>query len=154
MSNNTLEPEIGQLIEFSDQICFAIYSASNALNRAYQPYLSEFGLTYPQYITLSTLWQKDGMTVTDLCSLLKMRTDTLAPILQRLETRELITREGCAKEGRPVIIRLTAEGKSIQDSQHDILSCIIADTNLDRAALDNLIASVTELRDNLNENNS
>lgn len=152
MPKDTLDPKPNQSAHIENMICFAIYSASTAMNRAYQPYLSKLGLTYPQFITLSVLLHGDGATVGSLCRSLKMETNTLTPILQRLEKQELITRERGRKDERQVIVRLTTEGQSMMEKQQDIVNCIIADTDFDRSTLDDLIASTTELRDNLNEN--
>lgn len=154
MSNTALELKFDQPIKISDLICFAIYSASTAMNRAYQPYLSKLGLTYPQYITLSALWHRDGVTVGTLCRSLKMETNTMTPILQRLEKQELITRERGREDERQVIVRLTAEGSNIKENQRDIVNCVIAETDFDRNTLDELITSITELRNNLSENSA
>lgn len=154
MSNNALESESSQSVEINDLVCFAIYSASTAMNRTYKPYLSKLGLTYPQYITLSALWHEDGVTVGHLCKTLMIETNTLTPILQRLEKQELVTRERGQDDERQVIVRLTTDGWDIKRNQPDIISCVAADTDFDRHTLNNLVASITELRDNLNENNA
>ncbi|MEW7009726.1 MULTISPECIES: MarR family winged helix-turn-helix transcriptional regulator [unclassified Lentilitoribacter] len=151
MPSNIYESEPDSEIKISNLICFAIYSASTAMNRTYQPYLSKLGLTYPQYITLSALWQKDRVTVGSLCRSLQMETNTLTPILQRLEGRALVTRVRGEKDERQVIVELTPEGKSIKKNQIDIVNCITADTELDRHTLEELVAGIIELRDNLNE---
>ena len=70
-----------------DLICFALYSANQAMNRSYQPHLSALGLTYPQYIALVGLWEGDGITVGQLCERLFTETSTLTPVLKRLEKR-------------------------------------------------------------------
>jgi DNA-binding MarR family transcriptional regulator len=80
-----------------------------------------------------------------------METNTLTPILQRLEGRALVTRVRGEKDERQVIVELTPEGKSIKKNQIDIVNCITADTELDRHTLEELVAGIIELRDNLNE---
>lgn len=154
MSNNVSEPKANQPASINDLFCFAVYSASTAISRAYQPYLSKLGLTYPQYITLSALWEEDNVTLGCLCQVLRLETNTLTPILQRLEKRELIIRERGHDDGRKVMIRLTSEGRTLARNQSDIFNCVVADTDFDRNTLDNLVFTITELRDNLIENNS
>ena len=73
-------------------ICFALYSASHAMNRSYQPHLSALALTYPQYIALVGLWEGDGITVGQLCERLFTETSTLTPVLKRLEKQGHIER--------------------------------------------------------------
>ena len=75
-----------------DMICFAVYAASHALNRAYQPLLKTLDLTYPQYIALTVLWENDGQTVGAMGKRLGMESNTLTPLLKRLETAGHVTR--------------------------------------------------------------
>lgn len=153
MLNDSLDSDSKQPVHINDLICFAIYSASTAMNRAYQPYLSKLGLTYPQYITLSALWQNDGVTVGSLCRSLKVETNTLTPLLKRLEKQGLIARKRGKEDERQVIIWLTNEGRNIKQHQSGITDCVIAETDIDHKTLDDLVASITKLRDNLNGNN-
>lgn len=132
-----------------DLICFALYSANNAMNRAYKPLLAELGLTYPQYITLTALWQEDKITVGSLCDRLLIETNTLTPVLKRLETQGHIKRIRDKKDERRVFIQLTATGKAMQKKAPDVTECIVGGTQLPLPELANLVETIKKLRGNM-----
>src|SRR5712664_4872752 len=76
-----------------NQLCFAIYSTAHAFNRVYKPLLEKLGLTYPQYLVLLVLWERDGLTVSELGERLSLDSGTLTPLLKRLEANGLIQRQ-------------------------------------------------------------
>lgn len=137
--------------ELQDLICFALHSVTSAMNRAYKPHLSELGLTYPQYIALTALWHEDEINVGDLCKRLMTETNTLTPLLQRLESQGHIKRVRDKTDERQVIIKLTTKGRELQSTQAKITSCIISDTGIDHNDLDNVVKLVSRMRDNLNK---
>ncbi len=100
-------PNTPDLATLDDQLCFAIYSANTAINRMYRPYLSKLGLTYPQYIALLALWETDDVTVGALGKRLYLDTNTLTPLLKRLEGMGHLTRTRDPRDERVVRIRLT-----------------------------------------------
>ncbi|MCE0490847.1 MarR family transcriptional regulator [Pantoea sp. Mb-10] len=97
------------------QLCFALYSASLAMTKLYQPYLKPFGLTYAQYLTLLVLWEKDGITVSGVGQRLQLDSGTLSHLLKRLEQAGFICRtRDVGQDERRVIIRLTDAGRALE----------------------------------------
>lgn len=108
------------LLRLDQQLCFAVYSASRALTRAYAPLLEPLGLTYPQYLVLLVLWAEDGVSVKRLGEQLGLDSATLTPLLKRLAERGLVERRRDADDERVVRIRLTAEGKALKNKARRI----------------------------------
>jgi DNA-binding MarR family transcriptional regulator len=102
------------LLRLDQQLCFAVYSASRALTRAYAPLLEPLGLTYPQYLALLALWAEDGISVKALGDQLGLDSATLTPLLKRLADRGVIERRRDAEDERVVRIFLTAAGKALK----------------------------------------
>lgn len=101
-------------LKLSNQLCFPIYAASRLITREYQPYLDELGITYPQYLVLMVLWENDGITVNEISNKLILNTNTVTPLLKRMETQELIHRQRSESDERKVIVDLTDKGKLLQ----------------------------------------
>lgn len=97
-----------------NQLCFALYSASLQMTKLYKPLLDKIGLTYPQYVTMLSLWETDGVTVSALGERLFLDSGTLTPLLKRLEAAGLVTRTRNAEDERQVLIRLTAKGRGLR----------------------------------------
>ena len=97
-----------------NQLCFALYSASLQMTKLYKPLLDKIGLTYPQYVTMLSLWETDGVTVGALGERLFLDSGTLTPLLKRLEAAGLVTRTRNADDERQVLIRLTAKGRGLK----------------------------------------
>jgi DNA-binding MarR family transcriptional regulator len=93
-----------------NQVCFPLYSAANAMVRAYRPLLNAIDLTYPQYLVMLALWQHNRLTVTELGAKLRLDSGTLTPLLKRLETKELVSRVRSSDDERVRIISLTERG--------------------------------------------
>lgn len=98
-----------------NQLCFALYSASNAIVRAYKPFLEPLDLTYPQYLVMLVLWQQDGLTVSKLGEHLYLDSGTLTPLLKRMEGKQLLERLHCQDDERKRIIVLTEAGKALHE---------------------------------------
>ncbi len=130
-------------------ICFALYSASNAMNRTYRPLLSPLGLTYPQYITLTALWEKDGVTVGTLCDRLMTETSTLTPLLKRLEQSGYIERHRSSADERQVFVHLTDAGRKLRKEAPEITRCVVDSTGIAPADLAELVRTIGRLRGNL-----
>jgi len=133
----------------NDLICFTIYSAGHALNRAYAPLLRQLNLTYPQYITLTVLWERDGLTVGELCRNLKLDSNTLTPLLKRLEKAGHIERKRGTSDERQVFVFLTKSGLALKAHAASITKCIIDATDLDLLTLETLVETISTLRDNV-----
>jgi len=129
--------------------CFAVYSASHVINRAYAPHLKALGLTYPQYIALTFLWQSDGQSVGALSKQMRMETSTLTPLLKRLEGLGHIRRERGLDDERQVFVHLTKTGAALKRKAPEITACMVDATGFELEALDALVASLNELRDTL-----
>jgi DNA-binding MarR family transcriptional regulator len=147
MSNVTDKSPTSPLLE--DLVCFAVYSAGHAFNRVYKPLLDELGLTYPQYLVMVSLWDKDDKTVGELGELLFLESSTLTPLLKRLEAVGYLTRSRDPSDERQVRIRLTNAGKALQRKARDVPRCILEATGLSIADLRRLQRDVSNLRQNL-----
>lgn len=101
-------------LRLDNQICFPIYVASRLFVREYQPYLDELGITYPQYLVLMVLWETDQLTVGEIAGKLLLNTNTITPLLKRMETQGLIERQRSGSDERKVMVALTTQGKDLQ----------------------------------------
>lgn len=107
-------------LKLSNQLCFPIYAASRLITRSYQPYLDKLGITYPQYLVLLVLWETDEQTVNDITRKLILNTNTITPLLQRMEKLDLITRQRSESDERKVIVKLTQKGIDMQKDAEEI----------------------------------
>ncbi len=103
-------------LRLDDQLCFALYAATNAITRAYRPLLHELGITYPQYLTLTALWQHSTGTVSELAQHLDLPAHAMTPLLQRLEQAGLIVRRRSPIDSRAVLVELTSVGVELERS--------------------------------------
>ncbi len=107
-------------LQLSNQFCFPIYSASRLITKAYKPYLNEMGITYPQYLVLMVLWEKDNITINQITEKLLLNTNTVSPLLKRMEKLELIQRNRSLEDERSVIVQLKEKGKLLKDKAKPI----------------------------------
>ena len=98
-----------------NQLCFRLYTASRLITQAYHPLLSEYGLTYPQYLVLLVLWEKDAQPVNDIAKRLMLETNTVTPLLKRMEAEGILTRTRGSQDARQIIVALTPKGRSLQE---------------------------------------
>ena len=133
------------------QLCFALYSTSLAMTRAYRPMLDRVGLTYPQFLVLHALWEKDGISVRDIATRLALDSSTITPLLKRMEAAGLVRRERDAIDERYVHIHLTPEGDALQGKLACIADHVFAQTGLDMTQVVALVDQVTALRDALDD---
>ena len=103
-------------LKLENQLCFRLYSASRLITQAYTPFLTRLGLTYPQYLVLLVLWEKDGLPVNDLAHRLHLETNTVTPLLQRMERQGLVSRLHSEKDRRQVLVSLTAKGHELEEA--------------------------------------
>lgn len=101
-------------LRLKDQICHSLYSATNALVRAYRPLLDRLELTYPQYLVMMALWEKDQVQVKNLVERTRFDAGTLTPILKRLEQKQLLKRGASKEDGRQKVITLTQAGTELE----------------------------------------
>ena len=103
-----------------NQLCFRLYTASRLLTQAYHPLLSAYGLTYPQYLVLLVLWEKDAQPVNDIAKRLYLETNTVTPLLKRMEAEGILTRTQGKRDARQIIVQLTQKGRGLQEKLTDI----------------------------------
>ncbi len=104
-----------ECFKLDNQLCFRLYTASRLITQTYHPLLSEFGLTYPQYLVLLVLWEKDAQPVNDIAKRLLLETNTVTPLLKRMETEGILTRTKGTLDARQTIVRLTPKGKELEE---------------------------------------
>jgi MarR family transcriptional regulator, organic hydroperoxide resistance regulator len=139
----------GAMLLLDNQLCFALYSTSLAMTRVYKPLLDDIGLTYPQYLAMLVLWEKDGLMVSELGERLYLDSGTLTPLLKRLESSGLIARIRDVEDERRVHITLTAAGRKLKAKAARIPGCILSATHCSIPELMALTQQVQALRDQL-----
>ncbi|MBN9431316.1 MAG: MarR family transcriptional regulator [Bosea sp.] len=127
-------------------ICFALYSASHAFSRLYRPLLDPLGLTYPQFLAMVALWEKDDQTVGELGARLLLESNTLTPLLKRLESLGHVVRRRDTDDERQVRIRLTDSGRALEAEAREVPRCIGDALGMTAEEAEALTASVTALR--------
>ncbi|MGK5170010.1 MarR family winged helix-turn-helix transcriptional regulator [Geodermatophilus sp. CPCC 205761] len=132
-----------------DQLCFALYAASRAMTARYRPMLDAIGLTYPQYLVMMLLWEEDHQTVGQLGTRLFLDSGTLSPLLKRLNTAGLVTRNRRLEDERSVSISLTEAGRALRDRAEAISGEIICALDLDRAEFSELKAKLQLVTDRM-----
>lgn len=134
-------------LKLSNQICFPLYSVSRLITKAYKPYLDEMGLTYPQYLVLLVLWENDGLSVNQITEKLLLNTNTLSPLLKRMEKMEILQRNRSSEDERSVIVQITEKGKRLKT-----LAMPIPENLIKTLLTENIsMANVIQLKDMLNE---
>lgn len=113
-------------LKLENQLCFPVYAASRLITREYQPYLEKLGITYPQYLVLMILWENDRLTVTDIARKLILNTNTITPLLKRMEQTGLIERKRSPEDERKVMIELTDKGRAMQEEAARIPEALVS----------------------------
>jgi len=137
------------MLQLDNQLCFALYSASLAMTKVYKPLLDELGLTYPQYLAMLVLWERDGLMVSELGDKLYLDSGTLTPLLKRLETAGYISRIRAAEDERRVYITLTSLGRKLKTRAAKIPGCILSASQCSVPELMALTSQVQALRKKL-----
>src|SRR5205807_3272181 len=109
------KPSAVDPLRLDNQICFAVYSAAHAFNRVYKPLLDRLRLTYPQYLVMLVLWERDRVPVRDIGERLFLDSGTLTPLLKRLEAAGFIKRSRSTDDERQVLIALTPQGQALRE---------------------------------------
>lgn len=142
MATSTKQPGL----RLDDQLCFALYAATNRVVRAYRPLLGELGLTYPQYLVMLVLWEGDQLMVSELGERLYLDSGTLTPLLKRLESAGLLTRLRDAQDERRVRIALTDAGRALRSAAEKIPACVLQSTQCTLPELQVLTGQLHALR--------
>lgn len=130
-----------------EQACFALYAASRAVTDVYRPLLAELDLTYPQYLVMLVLWERDNRPVKQIGAALQLDYGTVSPLLKRLETRGLVRRRRQADDERSVVVSLTPEGTALRERAVAIppaIGCALGLDDKGRRELIDLLREVTE----------
>ena len=135
--------------EPDDFVCFAMYSTVHAFNRVYKPLLKDLGLTYPQYIVMVSLWARNDQTVGELCDKLFLESNTLTPLLKRLEGMGCVSRMRDPADERQVRVCLTEMGAAMQLKTKNMPACVDAATGLSEDTLRQLKDNVLAVRESL-----
>ena len=138
-----------QPLKLDNQICFAIYSAAHAFNRVYKPLLDQLGLTYPQYLVMLVLWERDGVPLKDIGERLFLDSGTLTPLLKRLEAAQLIKRSRSTEDERQVLIALTTRGQALKEKARAVPESILVASACSVAELSAMKNEIIALRDQL-----
>jgi len=137
-------------LRLDNQICFAVYSAAHAFNRVYKPLLDRLGLTYPQYLVMLVLWERDDVPVKDIGEKLFLDSGTLTPLLKRLEAAHLVRRSRSREDERQVLIALTPQGHALKEKARSVPQSILAASDCSMSELVALKDEIVALRDRLN----
>ena len=111
-------------LKINNQLCFRLYTAARLITQAYWPYLEPLGITYPQYLVLMVLWEKDRQPVNDIAKRLMLETNTITPLLQRMERQGIVVRQRGKTDTRQRIVSLTEKGKALEQQAKDIPECL------------------------------
>ena len=131
-------------LALEQQLCFALYSASRAVTARYRPLLDELGLTYPQYLVLLALFERDGLSVKELGEELRLDSGTLSPLLKRMEAAGLLRRARSAEDERSVRVELTEAGAALRERVAEVPAGLFAGTDV-------TVAEIAELRGRLRD---
>ncbi|GAB18617.1 putative MarR family transcriptional regulator [Gordonia effusa NBRC 100432] len=131
------------------QLCFALYSTSQAMTAAYRPFLDRMGITYPQYLVLLALWEQPGRSIRDLCELLQLGYGTLSPLVKRLTIAGLITADRSATDRRAVTLTPTAAGYRLKPASIEMIEAVTAAAGATNEEVQEMRALIVTLRDQL-----
>ncbi len=132
-------------IKISHQVCHPLYSASNALLRAYKPLLDKLGLTYPQYLIMMVLWEQDGINIKKISSETFFDSGTITPLIEKIAKKGLIKVEVSKQDRRNKIINLAAKGKSLKEKALEVpkeMMCLMKLSEVELKALKKLTKSL------------
>lgn len=136
-------------LKLDNFLCFAVYTAGHAFNRLYKPLLDRLGLTYPQYLAMVALWDRDDQTVSELGDKLFLESNTLTPLLKRLEGMGLVARVRDKADERQVRLHLTQAGRALRAKAETVPGCVLDATRMSAAEASELTAAVAKLRETL-----
>jgi DNA-binding MarR family transcriptional regulator len=150
MTKDTAIKREGEASQLNDMLCFTVYSTAHAFNRVYKPLLDALKLTYPQYLVMLGLWERDGVTVKQIGEQIHLDSGTLTPLLKRLESAGLVRRARDAADERQVRISLTPEGTALREKARTVGHGVVDACQQSRDELKTLNTQLVKLRDKLN----
>lgn len=128
-----------------NQLCFALYSATNAVTRYYRFYLKEFGITYPQYLVMLVIWENENVTASEIAVKLNLDNATITPILKKLQDQKLISKTRDKDDERVVNIKVTKKGLEIEEKIALIQDKVACKTHLPKKDFEELKQRLNEL---------
>jgi len=140
-------PTADEMLRLDNQLCFAVYSASLAMTKLYKPLLEKLKLTYPQYLVMLVLWERDGLMVSELGERLSLDSGTLTPLLKRLEANGLVARIRDVADERRVHVSLSAAGRRLKARAAAVPACLMAASQCSVEELVALTQQIQQLRD-------
>lgn len=132
-----------------EQLCFSLYRASMEINRTYKPLLDALGMTYPQYLVLSALWEADGLSISAIGSRLSLEPSTITPLVKRLEHAGFVERQRSSNDERQVNVTLTKAGRAIRARTRCLADALAQKSGMAAEELGALNQQVQRLRDAL-----
>ena len=132
-------------LKLDSQLCFRLYTAARLTMQAYYPYFEPLGITYPQYLVLLVLWEQDHQPVNDIARRLHLETNTVTPLLQRMEKQGLLTRKRGKEDTRQRIVSLTQQGKALEEQAKNIHECLERELADKMDDINSLVASIPAL---------
>lgn len=127
------------------QLCFALAVASRTVIGAYKPILEPLGLTHPQYLVMLALWEREPRSLSDLAGVLRLEPATLSPLVKRLESADLVTRERDPGDERQLAVRLTPRGRAMRAQAEEVPPRVVAALGVDLAELTDLHARLSAI---------
>ena len=135
----------------NNQLCFALYAATNSIIRYYRIYLNKIGITYTQYLVLLVLWELENCSIKDIAKTLKLDSPTITPIVQKLEKMNLVKRQRSDKDERMVLVSLTKAGIDLEDQVADIQDKVACKTHLKTKDFNELKETLNQLTQTMAE---
>jgi DNA-binding MarR family transcriptional regulator len=149
MSTESESPLAAETLKLGNQLCFAVYAAAHALNKTYKPLLEPLDLTYPQYLVMLVLWERDGLTVKEIGERLFLDSGTLTPLLKRLEAAGRVSRTRDPVDERQVRITLTDAGRALRDQAAAVPPALLCATGMELGSVLGLKDELAKLRSTL-----
>ena len=143
-----VEYDYHEAMKLCNQLCFPLYAASRNVISLYTPHLKPLGLTYTQYIVFLALWERDGLTVGELCETLSLDNGTISPLLKKMQEAGYIRRTRSETDDRVVIVTLTEAGRAMQEKAKDVPVQVAACMDLSPEKAKTLYALLYELLNN------
>ena len=143
-----MEYDYREAMKLGNQLCFPLYAAARNVAGLYTPWLKPLGLTYTQYLVFLVLWEKDGISVTEIGEKLMLDNGTLSPLLKKMEQAGLLKRQRSSEDERVVVVTLTEEGRALQEKAKDVPAQVAGCIDLPPEKAQMLYALLYELLDN------
>lgn len=151
MTRQSATPDNCDNLLLDNQLCFALHSTSLLMTKVYKPLLQALGLTYPQYLAMMVLWERDGLTVGEISARLLTDPGSLTPLLKRLEAEGLLSRTRSREDERVVIVELTEQGRALQQKAREVPPCILGASGQTLAQMRKLQEDLQNLRRHLQD---